>query len=210
MPLLSPRDTFNGKQGGNLPAVGRSPSRAPSIDKSTGEIFKPSAPIGLVNRCISGKVTPNLQYGTVKLLKTDVIIKRKNRGYSPPRGGIRSSIKKFSPASQHRLKLAVRNASIAFKFMLTLTYPLEYPTDGTKVKRDLIAMRHCLVRLGLCGIMVLKFQERGAPHFHLLFNDIELNKKEISSAWYRIVWSVDEKHLKAGTSIQKLRSQHGR
>jgi hypothetical protein len=92
--------------------------------------------------------------------------------------------------------------------MLTLTYPLEYPTDGTKVKRDWIAIRHFLVRLGVCGIMVLEFQERGAPYFHLLFNEIELNKKEISSAWYRIVGSGDKKHLKAGTSIQKLRSQH--
>ena len=69
-------------------------------------------------------------------------------------------------------------------------------------------MRHVLVRLGVCGVMVLEFQERGAPHFHLLYNDVELDKKAVSLAWYRIVDSGDEKHLKAGTSVEHLRNQH--
>lgn len=141
-------------------------------------------------------------------MKQDVIIKREFKGFVTPGGGPRSEIMRFSKASQRRLKLAVRNTSHDFKYMVTLTFPGEFPTDGRKVKRDWIAMRHILTRLGVCSIMVLGFQERGAPHFHLLTNDVNLDKKAISSAWYRIVGSNDEKHLKAGTSVEYLRGMH--
>jgi hypothetical protein len=50
----------------------------------------------------------------------------------------------------------------------------------------------------------MEFQSRGAPHFHC-FLTAEIPKEEISQAWYRIVGSGDDRHLRAGTRIEALR-----
>ena len=53
---------------------------------------------------------------------------------------------------------------------------------------------------------VLEFQQRGAPHFHVLTSDY-VPKVELSRVWFRIVGSGDEKHLQAGTKIQTIKSK---
>jgi hypothetical protein len=63
----------------------------------------------------------------------------------------------------------------------------------------------------------LEFQQRGAPHFHIL-TDWPLPKNRgnkvlwysrIAKRWYDIVDSGDEKHLQAGTRTETLRSKEG-
>lgn len=49
--------------------------------------------------------------------------------------------------------------------------------------------------------VVLEFQDRGAPHYHILITGI-LDRQELSRMWYDIVNSGDPRHLQAGTSIQ--------
>jgi hypothetical protein len=53
---------------------------------------------------------------------------------------------------------------------------------------------------------VLEFQSRGAPHYHLLASN-QVPKEEIAERWYRIVGSGDEKHLRAGTRVESIRSK---
>ena len=52
----------------------------------------------------------------------------------------------------------------------------------------------------------LEFQERGAPHFHILV-DKEIPHQKVAKSWYRIVGSGDEKHLKAGTEVRAIRAK---
>lgn len=58
-----------------------------------------------------------------------------------------------------------------------------------------------------CGIWILEFQKRGAPHFHL-FTEGYLHFLEVREAWYRIVGSGDPKHLEAGTRVEELVKKH--
>jgi hypothetical protein len=68
-------------------------------------------------------------------------------------------------------------------------------------------MLKVLVRRGLSGMWFLEFQERGAPHF-MLFITGEFAKAKFSRAWYRIVGSGDERHLRAGTEISAIRKPY--
>jgi len=96
--------------------------------------------------------------------------------------------------------------------MVTLTYPNEYPHDGALVKyhlkRFLQEIRRAAISSGrkdsYSSFWFLEFQERGAPHFHVLTTEF-IRKDELAQLWYGIVASGDEKHLKAGTSVEKLR-----
>ncbi len=48
---------------------------------------------------------------------------------------------------------------------------------------------------------VLEFQDRGAPHYHILITGI-IERQKLSRMWYEVVGSDDPRHLQAGTSIQ--------
>jgi hypothetical protein len=57
----------------------------------------------------------------------------------------------------------------------------------------------------------LEPQRRGAPHFHLLLFGLEegLSKDWLSRSWYEVVGSGDERHLRAGTRVEGIRSWRG-
>jgi len=97
--------------------------------------------------------------------------------------------------------------------MGTLTYPGDFPLDGERCKRDL----ECLAKRyerevsdpSFSFFWFFEFQERGAPHFHF-FCTHELKMETLSRWWYEIVGSGDERHLRAGTRIEYIRSgRHG-
>jgi hypothetical protein len=55
--------------------------------------------------------------------------------------------------------------------MVTLTYPAEFPIDGKLVKRQFEALcKRWLRQWGERprGMWVIEFQDRGAPHFHMI------------------------------------------
>ncbi|MEN6535739.1 MAG: hypothetical protein ABFD89_18895 [Bryobacteraceae bacterium] len=95
--------------------------------------------------------------------------------------------------------------------MLTLTYPCGFPSDGRTVKRHLRSfVERCRRMLGAAApteslFWFLEFQARGAPHFHL-FTTFSIDKGVVARWWYEIVGSDDERHLRAGTRIERLRS----
>jgi hypothetical protein len=51
----------------------------------------------------------------------------------------------------------------------------------------------------------LEFQARGAPHFHI-FCTWSPNKEWVAKTWYFIVGSEDDRHLRAGTRVEFIRS----
>jgi hypothetical protein len=118
----------------------------------------------------------------------------------------RTRIVNFSKRSAKRLRFAIRNSENLWKAFLTLTYPADFPCDGRKTKKHLNAFLQYLRRKEIKFTWVLEFQSRGAPHYHIIVSDF-IHKHELSQVWYRIVGSKDEKHLKAGTGIEAIKSK---
>jgi hypothetical protein len=119
---------------------------------------------------------------------------------------MRQAIAGFSEDSKRRMLFTFRNV-VGLRVLVTLTYPGQFSTDGREVKQDWANMRRWLSRRGVAGAWFMEFQARGAPHFHV-FLTAEVPKEEVAAAWYRIVDSGDERHLRAGTRIEALRELH--
>ena len=154
---------------------------------------------------------------------------------------MRGKIEDFSKKSRFRLiRLlgTINESKCGLPDFVALTYPGEWSCDGRVWKRDLDAMIKAIVRQyrTVWGVWRLEFQERGAPHFHLLLWDgpgtkgisrYSLRAKKLkwiidkrdkknqkimnwfSESWYRIVGSEDPKHLKAGTRIEPIQTMAG-
>lgn len=118
----------------------------------------------------------------------------------------RGKIKKFTLSSIRRLRFLLRNTIVKMEYELGLTYPKEFPTDGLLVKKHFHKLRMRLNYYEYRYIWVLEFQERGAPHFHMLI-DKEITEEKLSKMWYDIVKSGDIKHLGHGVHVGKIRSK---
>lgn len=154
----------------------------------------------------------------VQLYRSDVVVVRKG---DPPdmHDTARGDIKCFSRKSRARLAFVAANTHVTFRTIITLTYPSDFPTDGKRVKRHWFAFR-AFVSRELDGpeyLWFLEFQKRGAPHIHLLLStslpaalrERQALRAQIAGAWYRIVGSDDERHLRAGTSVAGIRKVNG-
>lgn len=146
--------------------------------------------------------------------KRDVVVIRghpktrpKNR-YQKERDTSRGTIKKLSRRSRQRLAFVGWNTEVTFESMITLTYPAEYPSDGKRVKQHLRAFLEWMRRRwdNPSYLWFLEFQKRGAPHVHILMSArvVRADYKDVAAAWYRIVDSKDERHLRAGTRTEVL------
>lgn len=76
----------------------------------------------------------------------------------------------MSRSSMTKLIILAQSTPVEFKSMITLTYPSVFPADGNIVKADL---NYMLTRMrkqvkGFSYLWFLEFQERGAPHLHVL------------------------------------------
>ena len=143
---------------------------------------------------------------TLEVGQRDIRIRRTTRFDSKrrPGGGIRGSVSSFTKASRRRLLFTARNFP-GINYMVTLTYPSDFPADGRLVKDHWRRFRQWLIRNGAnTGLWVLEFQKRGAPHFHIFIRK-PLDGHTVSRAWYRIVGSNDPKHLAAGTRVERFR-----
>ena len=152
---------------------------------------------------------------TVKTFKRDVEVKFSllnspiafvSSAEKEARRAKRSKITRFSKKSARRLRHIIRNSEDLWKAFITLTYPESYPLDGKKAKSHLNSFLQYLRRRNIQYVWVLEFQNRGAPHFHVLISDY-IDKNELSERWYEIVRSGDTKHLLAGTRIESIKSK---
>lgn len=113
---------------------------------------------------------------------------------------------KFSKRSARRLRHVIRNSEDTWKVFITLTYPENFPCNGKETKAHLNAFLQYLRRKQIKYVWVLEFQLRGAPHYHIIASDF-IPKDKLAERWYKIVGSGDEKHLKAGTGIEAIKSK---
>ena len=192
---------------------------------------------GLVNHCIlqqdmpvSGVSVFRRDVKIRKRLPSGVVVGRNGTG------GQRAQITEFSMQSRYRLLHTCKNCNADFASMITLTYPADFPSDGKTVKLHLEEFRRRLLRKfpGILGIWFLEFQRRGAPHFHILlslkiwelgplverkrhlkklgtkiFRTVESLQDWASKAWFKIVGSGDEKHLRAGVAWEVIEEEDG-
>lgn len=107
-----------------------------------------------------------------------------------PRQGIkRSEITGWNFGMSRRMGMFIDNFREDFVGMATLTYPDTYPLDGREVKAHFRAFVERLRRTNWFEkhsfVWFLEFQERGAPHFHLLLTGW-LSKGFVSLAWAEV------------------------
>ena len=147
----------------------------------------------------------------VKLYDKDVVLQFKmpKSKVISKKNYTRGNINHFSYRSKRRMKLFARNTSNLWRIFIHLTYPRNYPSDGRKVKKHLDIFIKRLKRYcpDIKFLWVIEFQQRGAPHYHILVNQ-EVNKNWLSQSWYEVVDSGDERHLRAGTTIELVRSKN--
>lgn len=145
----------------------------------------------------------------VNVYKNDLVVEYKMRDVGEKGGrGKTDTIKGYSDKSMRRLAFVANNTDVEFSVMATLTYPEAYPVNGDVCKSHLNRFLNSLRRKGISYLWFLEFQNRGAPHFHVLMNG-RLDYKYVAQRWYGIVGSGDEKHLSAGTRVEKLRTVDG-
>jgi hypothetical protein len=131
-------------------------------------------------------------------------------------GGKRGEITQFSSASRRRLMRLMaqvdRTACRRKPLFITLTYPREYPTSSTVYKSHL---RRFLLAFGRRYphtpiIWRLEYQERGAPHYHLMvFTPWFISWRWVAKAWYEATGRADYLTLVAGTETRAVRSWRG-
>lgn len=83
----------------------------------------------------------------------------------------------MSRSSMTKLIMLAQATPIEFRSMITLTYPSVFPSDGTIVKADL---NYILTRMrkqvkDFSYLWFLEFQNRGAPHIHILTSVDEIS-----------------------------------
>jgi len=131
----------------------------------------------------------------------------------------REHISEFTESSRNRLKRYLRESVSEYKVFITLTYPGERGFNGVTAKRDLKVFLQRLRRYydkheqqswkpySVCWFM--EFQNRGSVHFHM-FTTFPVQKEWLSFNWYDVCGSEDERHLRAGTRVEWIRSgRHG-
>lgn len=138
-------------------------------------------------------------------------------------GGIRGVVNGFSAESRKRLLdllNMLKRENVSDALFVSLTYPDRFPADAARWKRDLDNVSKALTRKypRMSAIWRLEWKTRlsgenagrMAPHFHLLVFGVPLlDLRWLSASWYRIVGSGDPRHLRAGTSAQRVRSFAG-
>jgi hypothetical protein len=149
--------------------------------------------------------------GVAAVYRSDVVLHcltvgEGQAGRTPRRGVVWG----LSRGSVRRLRFKLANYEGEWAAWLDLTYPAEFPRDGRIVKAHLEALLKRLKRRypGIVYLWVLEFQERGAPHYHIVVS-CRVGKGWLSQAWYEIVGSGEPAHLRAGTRVSAVRSNVG-
>jgi len=162
----------------------------------------------------------------VEVAPGGTIARRVGLGTASPVGGDRGDVWGFSAASRGRLmRLLARvdwgallpSGSCRFRrsqraHFVTLTYPESYPGDWQVWKAHLKAFLMRLQRRfpDLRGVLwKLEFQERGAPHFHLLTvfdgsRDVVSFRRWVLRSWFEVCKTGDDAHGRSGTSVEQV------
>ncbi len=209
--MESGQDTGKGNHLTAAPPSGSLPRSVPlegrSVNPSTGEISErdPRPPLGLSNSHIA-----NLPSLTVAFDGRLFVLRNPSADGRTIPPGERGDIVEFSAQSRKRLmqlfasidESAVRSTSV----FLTLTYHLDWPDCPQGCRRQL---QNFLKQFQAkfphtAQIWRLEFQQRGAPHYHILAVGVPFVDKDwVTSTWGRIAHGTSEYHgLMATNTVQ--------
>lgn len=139
-------------------------------------------------------------------------------------GNKRGGIRVFSKASRRRLMRTIAQLRRdVLPVFVTLTYPDSYThhADPVEWKADLRRFEHRFRRAFPGGSFVWRLEAidrksgerigQVSPHYHLLVFGCEYAKLRgwIPGAWFEAVGTGDERHLMAGTRVERVRSHRG-
>jgi len=187
--------------------------------------------------CLSSQISPfseskgnRFKVVGVEVHKQDVVIKRELVPMAPvaelvrlvmPEGsgwvnpkvrGDRKPLTRLSQRSLLAMGHKLRNCGVRFSSLLTLTYPERFTNDGRLVKRHLDSFLKAFRRRygKRAYAWFLEFQERGAPHFHMLttVEGFEIDREWLGRVWSRIVDGGEKcrrvhAHVKQWETIKK-------
>lgn len=155
------------------------------------------------------------EYTRIEIWANDTRIRRSASGNVVVAGqGKRGRITGFSYKASARCRFAVSNTpelSSPGALLITLTYPSVYPKDMREVKRHLHTLGKRCRRLGAYFAWVLEYQDRGAPHYHLVARFpqtmcLKEVQKWVARNWYEVVGSADNSHRLAGTRTELVKT----
>lgn len=138
-------------------------------------------------------------------------VKDNTRSSCPGKTHARGSVRSFSAKSRRRMLRTfalLKREDLSQSLLVTLTYPRSFPAESSTFKRHFHTFSKRLLRTFPMSYAVwkLEYQLRGAPHYHLMVMGVPfIAKGWLSRAWYQIVGSNDERHLRAGTQVQRVR-----
>lgn len=129
-----------------------------------------------------------------------------------PHEWVRGTVKRFSPRSRSRMLQALAKTDTRYltgrAWFVTLTWPREWTRLPYKWKEMLETFRKRLHRRHPESwfFWKLEFQQRGAPHYHLLlFGPERLDSRQLHQDWYEIVGSHQLAHWRYGVDVKLLR-----
>lgn len=154
----------------------------------------------------------HLQFTTLHLeAQGNVLaVAHKMRRVSPPPGGRRGIVTGFSPASRKRMMRKVARLDADNATFLTLTYPARYPAP-MEAKAHLRALLERFRRRypDASALWRLEAQQRGAPHFHLLFFNLPFVPFHVVRFWWgQITADYIDQH-KPRVRIERVKSKAG-
>jgi hypothetical protein len=131
-------------------------------------------------------------------------------------GGKRGEIQGFSSASRRRLMALMaqvdRTQLTRKPLFITLTYPRDYPASARVYKAHLKEfLRRFNRRYPHTPIIWrLEYQERGAPHYHLMvFTRWFIPWRWVAGQWYEATGAREYLTLISGTETRAIRSWRG-
>lgn len=113
----------------------------------------------------------------------------------------RSTISELTPKSLARLGWLMANTDQKFVSILTLTYGVDWPSDGREAARQrnsfLTNMRRWYP--GLEYVWVLEFQARDAPHYHVFLSapaEIDaVDRQQVAEGWARLICPTNDTYV---------------
>lgn len=121
-----------------------------------------------INTCYPVTGITKYKNGCYKIKRTSLL----QGNYTPEKRG---KIKMLTKKSLLNLIWTINATGANFNSMLTLTYPDAFPVNGATIKDDLrVYLQWFTRRYNTQYLWFLEFQERGAPHFHILTETSEI------------------------------------
>lgn len=121
-------------------------------------------------------------------------------------GGKRNKVSGFSRASRKRMMVllnSLQEEALRKAKLITLTYHRnEITTENLKSNFKAFAQSIRRHRPNASAVWKLEYQQRGSPHYHLLFFGRRIQHTWLAERWNSIAEPGDHEHLQAGTRIE--------